>query len=508
MDSDVNPSETARALSVPVHVLRATLLAVLAGTLVLSLVSVITLLTQSNDCLGAWRELPRCQKILTHLAVPGWHEAVIAVFAALSSVGGYVMAVLPPLHGYPFGRVPRRRLVQPVAPALLLAVGTSILDPATDAGLPLVMVTLLFYAVWVSVRWVTDVLAELGIRNMEAVLVTPANRLVTRILLALGSTFVAAGIVIRFGAQPDMPRVNASWILAAVISFAVSALTLLMHVRYSEIRQEWSARQVSVAPSVRRQWLRYSPFTVGLAVVLAFALPVTLILTTLLQPLGAVGGPAVDALSRLAVPTPTPVPGGHKRPPQGIDIAGHAGHHRHVLGTRGVDWFSVLGHALIWVLAILVIGTLLWHVGVVPRWLGFILRLWIAIRRRSRAFAVAVTDRLPASVADRMTLASTGRFSRQELTSSEQVQRYYVNVVKYAGRHGAVRRPAQTPKQFEDELRSLVPEQHHDLDALTRAFVEARYSTAPIEQERLTTVHASWRRVRAALRRARPPAHE
>ncbi|MGH2521411.1 MAG: DUF4129 domain-containing protein [Anaerolineales bacterium] len=44
-----------------------------------------------------------------------------------------------------------------------------------------------------------------------------------------------------------------------------------------------------------------------------------------------------------------------------------------------------------------------------------------------------------------------------------------------------------------------MPEAQPEVDALTRAFVEARYSPHPVEPGQAQHARASWERVRAAL---------
>jgi hypothetical protein len=52
-----------------------------------------------------------------------------------------------------------------------------------------------------------------------------------------------------------------------------------------------------------------------------------------------------------------------------------------------------------------------------------------------------------------------------------------------------------------EELKAGWPEAGHDIDQLTGAFLEARYSARPIESERVRPIKRVWQRVSLLLRR-------
>jgi hypothetical protein len=59
---------------------------------------------------------------------------------------------------------------------------------------------------------------------------------------------------------------------------------------------------------------------------------------------------------------------------------------------------------------------------------------------------------------------------------------------------------SQTPAEFAATLDRALPDAEPDIDALTAAFVEARYSRHPVEPERANLVKATWERLRKAFR--------
>jgi hypothetical protein len=77
---------------------------------------------------------------------------------------------------------------------------------------------------------------------------------------------------------------------------------------------------------------------------------------------------------------------------------------------------------------------------------------------------------------------------------------YYLSLVRRAGELGIRRRPAQTPSEYEPVLASELPDVQTEVDALTAAFIEARYSPRPVDPQAPNQARALWARLRAAMR--------
>ena len=93
--------------------------------------------------------------------------------------------------------------------------------------------------------------------------------------------------------------------------------------------------------------------------------------------------------------------------------------------------------------------------------------------------------------------------SLRGLSPRELIRFFYVSVARRAGQAGTRRLPGQTPYEFRAELDRKFPDLEPDLEGLTDAFVAARYSPEPVEQEDAEAVKPLWQRVKAALRRRR-----
>jgi hypothetical protein len=81
----------------------------------------------------------------------------------------------------------------------------------------------------------------------------------------------------------------------------------------------------------------------------------------------------------------------------------------------------------------------------------------------------------------------------------EQVLFYYRSLLRRAEQQGLPRQQGQTPYEYDTTLEGELPGAEAELDALARAFVEARYSEHPVEVEQARKARAEWQRVKAAL---------
>lgn len=86
------------------------------------------------------------------------------------------------------------------------------------------------------------------------------------------------------------------------------------------------------------------------------------------------------------------------------------------------------------------------------------------------------------------------------LPPREQVRYFYLSTLRRAADQGIVRQPAQTPVEFVQDLQSTWPEAELDVEALTGAFVTARYDAAEISPDEAQQVKSVWERVKRALR--------
>jgi hypothetical protein len=89
------------------------------------------------------------------------------------------------------------------------------------------------------------------------------------------------------------------------------------------------------------------------------------------------------------------------------------------------------------------------------------------------------------------------------LPPREMIRYFYLSAARRAAQAGQPRGPGQTPFEYQAALDRQFPELEPDLEGLTEAFVQARYSNRTVAQQEAEAVKPLWQRIRAALRRKR-----
>ncbi len=133
-------------------------------------------------------------------------------------------------------------------------------------------------------------------------------------------------------------------------------------------------------------------------------------------------------------------------------------------------------------------------------------RMWAALRHWLGGWGETLRERMPRGWSlrlrrrDRLSKEPFGFFRLGALSPRAQVLYYYLSVLHRATKQGFPRRPAETPDEYRATLKPNLPEAQGDMDQLTQAFVEARYSRHTFEPEDAKHVRSNWQRVKEALR--------
>jgi hypothetical protein len=388
------------------------------------------------------------------------------------------------------------------------------LTPHFDQGVVAGAILLLF--VWLGIREMAAMLPEIH-KSMEP----------TSVVAALALRFVAGGIflfVIAGATQRSVAgalRVSnhaSSGPLLNVLLYFVLGMLIISYLQYESMQQRWEIQQVRVVGDIQSSWLRMTAALMVLALVVAVILP-----TTQVFGLTAIVGAIWHLISGLGLGIWNHAPGTGSAPPLG-KVFGH-GHHpiptpapppHGAHGITAPSWLATARTALFWVVLIVALAIMLFRVnwGAVTaarpggRRLSLaarLARLWRRLWQRARSSARTVAALVPRSLPRRTGHAPAGplrRFLRiNALSPEEQVRYFYLSLLRRASAQGIVRPPSQTPGEFAGRLSAHVGDAGPDLNALTSAFIEARYSGHHVERERLNPIRAHWQRVRDALRR-------
>ena len=137
-------------------------------------------------------------------------------------------------------------------------------------------------------------------------------------------------------------------------------------------------------------------------------------------------------------------------------------------------------------------------------WRGF--RRWFLAMLRGVAaevddIRIAIQNVL--RVEPRVAAAETSRwrFIRvNALAPRDQVRYFYFSALRHAARRWIGRLDHQTPLEFAGDLAAHWPDARPDSDALTTAFLTARYTRETIDETEAGVARALWKRLRSALK--------
>jgi hypothetical protein len=85
------------------------------------------------------------------------------------------------------------------------------------------------------------------------------------------------------------------------------------------------------------------------------------------------------------------------------------------------------------------------------------------------------------------------------LDPRRQIYFYYLAMIRRGSEQGIPRQPSQTPAEYAARLEKELPDASQDIDSITDAFIEARYSRREMNTQRASFVKEIWGRIRRAL---------
>lgn len=307
-------------------------------------------------------------------------------------------------------------------------------------------------------------------------------------------------------------------LMAALLCYFLAGLLLISQGRLAVLRGRWYNQEVDVQPSVLRRWHANSVLAVLLIALPAALLPmgttswlagfiaaaiafimrgVYLLLFVLMALLTLLLWPLRFLMRDPAGEAPPPV-----APPPQIPTQAEA-------VSRLPDW---LGGAVLWSVILLIVVyfalTYLKAHGLLRgRPLAWLQRLRYGWRARW-AFAHTALGAAITQLGKRLHLPRRGDPAAPPLsavrigalTPRARVRYFYLRMVSRAAERGLARRPHQTPTEFASLLESQLPDAETDVEALTEAFLAARYDTRPIPAPQVQVAQTVWRRVMRALR--------
>lgn len=480
--------------------------------------------------------LPLIQ-ILTAL-VPGLHPALLLFAVGLAALEAHYTQHLITTHYMSGAEVWRIRLVEFGVYFVVLKLAQVALVGAPPEGWPrdpqavllflfdieMLLAMLLAVAVAMAGSDTLDDLDRVGETPMiDRDYVLPLDALTGRFFLGGILVVVLSGLArIRLANLLDFAAPPVTGLVANVLVYFVVGFLMLGQVRLALLATSWQAQGAQVPPGLGGRWLRYSLVFLGVAALIAFALPTG-------YTAGALGWMGTVFLSLFSLLwTLVAIMLGICLLPVSLIMS-------LLNATRGPDapiepfpltpppelfaqvtpaWVELLRTIIVWAL---LIGMMLYVVRSYLRDRPELLRalrdlaplrklrqLWAALRHRLSGLAAAVqAGPVAAWLRDRLRargpLPPLRTFRLGGASAREQVQYYYLSLLRRAREYGYGRHPDQTPAEYRPTLAANLPENTPEVQALTAAFEKARYSAQPVAAEQVLGVRVAWGRLRAAL---------
>ena len=476
---------------------------------------------------------------LVHLFFPAWNATYLivgCVLAALEANYSYRLIRARQLRGTD---VLRFRVIELMMLFILLKIGSyvgdrwadvladiqtwprqpwNILDPETTVAF-----TLALLSWWASSQTVRD-LERIGEPpELHRYYVSPIESLTTRFFWGGAVLLIAAGITrIGVAALLNLSRPPVPGLVLNVLLYFLLGLVMLGQVHFATLLKRWQAQEMKVAEGLTGRWARYSLAFIGLAALLAFLLPTgyTIGLLDAVATIIYILGYILTLLSMILLfifsllLMPFAMLFGSERPTPPQPILPPPQLPQQQPGGAAPGWFEILQSLLFWAAAL---GMVVYVVrsylrdrsellealgtrGPIRALRAFLIALW----RRLVGLAEAASERIPRRLSLRRARPRSPKepfrfFRLGALSPRERILYYYLSILRRAERQGFPRQRAQTPHEYDATLGPHLPQARQEMDLLTQAFVEARYSQHVIEPGQARRVRVDWQRLKAAL---------
>jgi Domain of unknown function (DUF4129) len=315
--------------------------------------------------------------------------------------------------------------------------------------------------------------------------------------------------------QTAPPALYGMW---HVIVYFFLALLLFSRTHLNLLRSGWIWEKMPIARGVGTRWITYTLLLLTIAVIIALLLPTQYSLG-LLGTLGYLLNFVIDALQTIVytilalilsllsrlfpnLPPAPPAPqnswprlSGNIPPPTPADF------------VQSLIFWGVFIIVAVYV----VVQFLRQHPDLLEGLkhlpgMSAVMRLWHRLRNWFGGLNQSIENLREARRRARQPVTRSAPSSRRwinprKLSPRQQVQFYYLAMLRRGGESGYARKPTQTPYEYAHTLENQIPEIDQDVDGITEEFIEARYSRHDIPAEHVGLVRRYWDRIKRALRK-------
>lgn len=315
-----------------------------------------------------------------------------------------------------------------------------------------------------------------------------------------------------------------------ILAYFLLGLILLSITQLATRRAVWAWEHIPVGEGIARKWVIYSLGFLLLLSLLAFAIPTgyTLglfptfqyffglmfglgytLMMFILIPIFLFVGWLMSILGINNVPILDTTPPPDILPPL-----------PEVLASSPSPLLELLKSVLFWGILILVIGyafsvylrqnkELMQKLRRMPG-LNWLVKAWRWLIGKTRSGINLIPKVIDASIKRlRSTLRKevaqpvSNYINLRQLNPRQKILFYYLALVRRGGESGMPRHPWQTPKDYAKTLELNLPDVESELDSMTRAFLEARYSQHTVGREQVGLIQNAWERIRKLLNQRR-----
>jgi hypothetical protein len=366
----------------------------------------------------------------------------------------------------------------------------------------------------------------------------PVRQRILRLTLSLGIFLVILTALMRLDLRAAM---NAELVIlqlsplagggASTLLYFMLGLALFSLTQFMDLQARWGLNGVPVSSDLAGRWAQYSLAFLGVLALVVSLLPtnyslgflyglgyglhiiiqVLFFLVQLVLALFALLINSIFSIFNQAPPleeTPLPEP---EMPeffqPSGVEVTDPG---------APPPWMEAFRQAFFWVVLLAVIifalrQVLLQNEELVAelrrfRFFAFLSDLWKRLGGFFARAGAGVREAVQAGVErlrQQRDLRQTmgGWINLRQLDPRRKVYFYYQAFLRRGGESGLPRGLSQTPEEYAQPLDSALPEAEPDIDALTAAFIEARYTRQEILPQKASLAQRTWQRLRRTLRK-------
>jgi hypothetical protein len=313
--------------------------------------------------------------------------------------------------------------------------------------------------------------------------------------------------------------------LAYVMVYFIFGLGLITLAHFASRRAVWALDRIPISPEMGRFWLAYGMlFLIGVSL-LAYVLPtgyslgllatIQYLLTLFSQVVYFIfyllSLPLIYLIRIVAsfteIPEPEqPLPTPEFSPPP-------------VAATQpaGLPWLDLIRTIVFWAVFLAIVvyafkvfieqNEYLWErLRTLPGW-RYLAAFWSwmsgVFKHMDRQVRSAIQSgllRYSRSGGEKHPRQDAGFLKIRLLSPRQKVLFFYLSLLRRGQENGLPRQPSQTPFEYAQRLEKDLPEVGDELQSLTGAFVEARYSRHAISTDSAKLVRHYWGRIKHALR--------